>query len=718
MVNVTVPFPFLFFHQVFQANTLLRVGINGVIAVDPNQSTPTYSVGPYHLSSAAYSSYSIDMHHNLLAPFWGDLTAVGVPNGGIWTQVDNPANPHVLTIEWHVKPMYGSGGEGVFQVRLVRTYSNTSDCFIEYLYDPTHPISLPQFGAFIGMKKEGQDIGDPGATTGSGPDDLKLLIYTREDYPSFPSIAFTRLPTRNQLGIGGYTPDWFPGYSSSGSPQGPSPSPLFHYGFPDKSYRSKPIEQDVSALSGSLRKSPSPTDSIPDTTFIRSGTSHWLRMKSYNASLTPLSNIPVKAIIAYNGAPVTTLLDTIPLLGSGDSVITVFAGPLDTAVINRSGTYDVSVIANYPGDGYHGNDTARLRFYVRDTRDISPYSIATPTLSTIPIRTYNAVGAPIPITGRFINSGLQTEQDVVVGWRIVTAGGAFVAQRTDTLHGQWDTMQVREMVFQPWKPSAPGLYRLILFSALPGDMIPRNDSLDVPIIDLVAPGWPLNPATIPTYYLGILPAVDPGVMASPASPNLPFAGQLYSGQVPVRVQVNNDGSNDLTNDSLHVVIRDASNAVVYDQTNIVPFVAGGHGVTMEYFPDFNPVTTGTYCVEATISDNGDANPGNNTATWCFQVGGSDAEPTSPESENAVSISVAPNPVGSAALVEYRIPNGKEGGIDLYDMYGRRVTTVAEQRLSGSGSIVLHADALPSGTYAVRMVLSDGTQATRMLTVVH
>jgi len=713
MMNVTVPFPFLFFHHVYPASTLLRVGINGVIAVDPTQGTPTYSIGPYYLSSAPYSSYPADMLQNLLAPFWGDLTAVGVPNGGIWTSLDNPADPQVLTIEWHVRPQYGPGGEGVFQVRFVRTSGNSS---IEYLYDPTHPISLPQIGAFIGMKRVGQGIGNPGPLV-AGQDDPKLLIYTEGDYPGFPDIFFTRLPTRNQPTSGPYTPDWYSGYSSSGTPTGPIPSPLFHYGFPNKSYRSKPIESDIIALNGSVYKSPIPSDSTADTTFIEYGGSRWVAIRCYNASLLPLSDIPIKAIIGHNGNTVTTLLDTIPLLGSGDSVIKAFPTALDTTIITGPGTYDVSVIADYSGDGYHGNDTARFRFYVRDTSDIAPVSITVPSLSTFPIRSYEAVGVPIPITGRFINSGLRTEHDVVVGWRILTGDGTLVAQRTDTLYGQWDTMQVKEKVFQPWTPPAAGLYRLKIFSSLSGDLIGENDSLDVPTIDIVAPGYPVNPSAIPVYYFGVLSAIDLSVMASPGSPDLPFAGQTYSGSVPVRVLVNNDGSEDMTNASIHVLIRDASSTVVYDEMMTVPFIAEGHGSAMASFPDFNPLTTGEYCIEAVVPHNGDANPGNNTATWCFSVVGSDAGTSASEPE-IVSIIVAPNPARSTALLEYRLPNGKEGQVALYDMYGRRTDAVEERTLHGSGSIVLRADALPSGTYTVQMILSDGTRTARMLTIVH
>ncbi len=78
---------------------------------------------------------------------------------------------------------------------------------------------------------------------------------------------------------------------------------------------------------------------------------------------------------------------------------------------------------------------------------------------------------------------------------------------------------------------------------------------------------------------------------------------------------------------------------------------------------------------------------------------------------------APNPVRGAAAVRFSLPHASEVALDLFDVGGRRVATVASGR-HGAGEHVarLDAGALASGTYLLRLVTADGA-VTQTATVV-
>jgi hypothetical protein len=77
----------------------------------------------------------------------------------------------------------------------------------------------------------------------------------------------------------------------------------------------------------------------------------------------------------------------------------------------------------------------------------------------------------------------------------------------------------------------------------------------------------------------------------------------------------------------------------------------------------------------------------------------------------------PSPASGQATLEYRLPEEREVTIEVYDVLGRRVATLADgKKEAGHHRATLEASQLPSGTYFARM-RAEGFQQTRRLTVV-
>ncbi len=78
---------------------------------------------------------------------------------------------------------------------------------------------------------------------------------------------------------------------------------------------------------------------------------------------------------------------------------------------------------------------------------------------------------------------------------------------------------------------------------------------------------------------------------------------------------------------------------------------------------------------------------------------------------------APNPAQGPVTIEYGLPEETRVQIEVYDVLGRKVTTLVEEsRPPGRHEVTLEGGRLPSGTYFYRMK-AGGRQKTRRLTVV-
>jgi hypothetical protein len=86
-------------------------------------------------------------------------------------------------------------------------------------------------------------------------------------------------------------------------------------------------------------------------------------------------------------------------------------------------------------------------------------------------------------------------------------------------------------------------------------------------------------------------------------------------------------------------------------------------------------------------------------------------------ETLVLHGAAPNPVRGQATLRYEVPEQTSVRIDLFDVLGRRVTTLVNRKeVAGRQTTTFDASRLSSGTYFVRLQ-SDGAVRTEQITVV-
>ena len=83
-----------------------------------------------------------------------------------------------------------------------------------------------------------------------------------------------------------------------------------------------------------------------------------------------------------------------------------------------------------------------------------------------------------------------------------------------------------------------------------------------------------------------------------------------------------------------------------------------------------------------------------------------------------ALGAAPNPTTGATALRYVLPQASRVTVEVFDVLGRRVTTVdAGLQAAGVGSVSLDASALGAGTYVYRVRTADGASVTSQLVVV-
>nr|WP_279304753.1 T9SS type A sorting domain-containing protein [Salinibacter ruber] len=83
----------------------------------------------------------------------------------------------------------------------------------------------------------------------------------------------------------------------------------------------------------------------------------------------------------------------------------------------------------------------------------------------------------------------------------------------------------------------------------------------------------------------------------------------------------------------------------------------------------------------------------------------------------MSLTSYPNPAGRRATVEYALPEARKVTLEVYDVLGRRVATLAdEKKQAGRHEVSLQARKLPSGVYFGRLEAGEQTR-TQKITVV-
>ena len=85
-------------------------------------------------------------------------------------------------------------------------------------------------------------------------------------------------------------------------------------------------------------------------------------------------------------------------------------------------------------------------------------------------------------------------------------------------------------------------------------------------------------------------------------------------------------------------------------------------------------------------------------------------------EESLGFSVYPNPVSSAATIDFKLDERSDIAIDVLDATGRVVNRVAESRMDAGEYQFELPSGLAGGVYSVRLVV-DGYMTSRKITII-
>ncbi len=83
---------------------------------------------------------------------------------------------------------------------------------------------------------------------------------------------------------------------------------------------------------------------------------------------------------------------------------------------------------------------------------------------------------------------------------------------------------------------------------------------------------------------------------------------------------------------------------------------------------------------------------------------------------AVPLSAAPNPARSSARLSFALDQPADVTVTLYDLLGRQVAVLADERMQGSIEVPLDVSQFPSGVYVARLVAGERVETVRLSVV--
>ena len=578
-------FKFINASGVLTTYTSAKVGSNGWVAFGNTPGNPD-------LSTSSGSQ--------MILPYWSDLQANGVTEGGIYWRVDGTAPNRTLTIEWRVQGVSEpSRNPGNFQVKLRETINKIEMYYGPASIDRSRVFSSSNFGAIIGLKNQGMT-----SSVGNANNSEKYLIMTDPSVVGSDTLAITRLRLYNNS-----TPETTPYFSGVLGVM----SRYWFYKFPTAGnqrigFAFSPVTDDVAA--DTIRY----TGATPGNAYMQNA-AFQIEARFVNVGSNPRQNIPVTMQI-FRG---NTLIDTrtgtaFPTSTPQGGRYEVNFGFVNSAVTSVQGTYTIKVFPTLVGDQDPNNDILTSTFYVSFDHDFMPVSINDPKTYTPLNRIVYPIGSQILNEGRFLNIGTATETDVPVGMVIYNAAGTPVFRDSTIIRGSIPTLTYRDVVFPgQFIPTEPGNYYIKIFSMLPEDRQLTNDTL---------PKYPSLGTEFTVRY----------VVELEANTNMSGTSPIVNGNYPVGRPINiftsyeNNGIIDAANVPGRVVITDPNGNVVYDRTapNGVTFVPGATSglapsILYERYPSFTPQIAGRYTITSTITEARDPLTTNNSVTYTFNV---------------------------------------------------------------------------------------------------
>jgi len=77
--------------------------------------------------------------------------------------------------------------------------------------------------------------------------------------------------------------------------------------------------------------------------------------------------------------------------------------------------------------------------------------------------------------------------------------------------------------------------------------------------------------------------------------------------------------------------------------------------------------------------------------------------------------IAPNPFSDAALITYSLPKAGNIRLELYDVAGALVTTLAQgHHTAGSSSFIIHRSSLARGIYLLKLETETRTTTSKLI----
>jgi len=597
--TLAMPFPFRFINQDYIAGATIRVFTAGYISFTSGNAT-----GVPNLNS--------DANQKVIAPYWSDLQANQVAEGGVFWRVDGIAGSRVLTVEWRVMGVTTSTptrNPGNFQAKL---YEGSNK--IEFFYGPysiNRSTTVPTNGAVVGLK----NLYQLDAAPGSEDDSQKfLLLLDPDQVPDTVALTRTRF---GAVTTGGSRSETYAAWPTVAVGVGGGPSPYFHYKFPTQAgqrigYRISSIASDVAPDQVLF----DPTR--PGNAYVQ-GSSFLIRglFRNYGANI--VQNVPVELQILRGNTVIETRTGNAfpsPTTTNGTSTV-VFSPPFGSTVTALPGTYTARLITRMttPADQDPVNDTLNATFFVIFQRDVMATEVLSPVTFTPDLPVVYPVGSSVPVEGRFLNIGTTTLTNVPIGYVIRDGSCNVVFEGSSEIRGSWAPLETRDIVFEPWPVSSPGQYYVQIFTKYASDEQVSNDTIPKYDFPICGRSFTVRYQIDPQVREGTVPGVEPV-----ANGTYPLGRPLN-----VRVAYRNNGITDATNVPARVEIRKDGN-LLYSQSlpNGVPSIpgeaTGSPATVLEWFPYFVPNDgPGTYCVTATVSDPNDPVSNNNTSTWCFTV---------------------------------------------------------------------------------------------------
>lgn len=710
MFSIPLPFDFWFMGDPYPTNSTIGAAITGVLAFEPQPAAP---FGGYQLGHSFDGPYT-----RLLMPFWGNLSAASA-NGGIYYKVEPDPNPQaaefnkkILTIEWVVDALNPDGTEsardGRFQVKL---YQHRSVIEFRYhtanslFWQPPTSADLTPRGAAVGIKNFGQPYQFALVPQCLDPDsdDCYTLWITHPGLLQSP-VSATRVWVEDMnLSTLVCTVNSSTTLLANG---GTAPSNFFHYSFPTTGgatgYRIKPVESEVGP--DTLVFSPGRACNLFD-----SGDRIGVKIGVRNNGTDTARNVPVVFRLHRDSIGGALLLDdtvTVPLIEPHSSVQVAMN---DSIVMDTmtSPHMVAEAITNLAGDPDRRNDTLRMDVYKRRALDAKTYCILSPPLRTKrPLLRY-AVGAAVPLKGVFLNAGTGALPVLTARCEIRPANGDPIWPAPALYRANVRPLDTVHIEFQNWIPARAGLYYVDMFTAVPGDESPFNDSLLSYPINFGVRRNAKRPTPIPVL---VVPAIDLCIGDTVGGFTLPVGKVMRSASAPVMTLLRNVGATDATGVIVTATIQPPDTTPAWTGTDTIAEVVAG-GWAPVSFETYVPPTVGTYTVTAVVQYSGDTNRTNDTARWEFVVpGGAAVRPANDAA--GVSLTLRPNPAGDRVAVEFA--GAVPASVRLYDPAGREVA-VARRRIA-AGILELETAGLPAGVYTVAASAAGHVVAQRLVIV--